>query len=115
MFDSCKALVVDLVPFYQHECVQNHSTSNDLPSSPPIIRLTNEGKKEVQEVPSVYAGENPDDAFCAMCSDKFEQFFNDEMQEWHLHGAVRVEGKTFHPLCCEDYKVSIFVMMLPLL
>ncbi|PNF43984.1 hypothetical protein B7P43_G00905 [Cryptotermes secundus] len=64
-------------------------------------------EKEVQEVPSVCAGENPNDAFCGMCSDKFEQFFNDEIEEWHLRGAVRVDGKTFHPLCSEDYKRSL--------
>jgi hypothetical protein len=75
----------------------------------------NGAEQEVQEIPSVCAGENPDDAFCAMCGDKFEQFFNDEMEEWHLRGAVRAYGKTFHALCCEDYKVSIFVMMLRLL
>jgi hypothetical protein len=70
-------------------------------------RAANEGEKEVHEVPSVCAGDNPDDAFCAMCSDKFEQFFNDEMEEWQLRGAVRVDGKTFHPLCYEDYKKEI--------
>jgi hypothetical protein len=37
------------------------------------------------------------------------------MKEWHLRAAVRVDGETFHPLCYEDYKVRIFVMMLCLL
>jgi hypothetical protein len=37
------------------------------------------------------------------------------MEEWHLRGAVPVDVKIFHPLFCEDYKVSIFVMMLRLL
>jgi hypothetical protein len=41
--------------------------------------------------------------------------FNDEMEEWQLRAAVRVDGKTFHPLCYGDYKVSVFVMMLCLL
>jgi hypothetical protein len=78
-------------------------------------RAANGAGKAAQEVLSVCAGENPEDTFCAMCNDKFEQFFNDELEEWHLHGAVRVDEKTFHPLCCEDYKVSVFVLMLRLL
>jgi hypothetical protein len=64
-------------------------------------------EKEVQEIPSVCAGENPEDTFCAMCHDKFEQFYNEEKEEWHLRAAVRVDGKTYHPLCYDDYKVSI--------
>lgn len=72
-------------------------------------------EKEVQEVPSVCAGENPEDTFCAVCHDKFEQFYNEEREEWHLRAAVRVDGKTYHPLCYDDYKVSIFIIMLHVL
>lgn len=72
-------------------------------------------EKEIQEVPSVCAGENPEDAFCAVCHDKFEQFFHDDEEEWHLRSALRVDGKTYHPLCYDDYKVSIFIIMLHLL
>jgi hypothetical protein len=64
----------------------------------------------VQEVPSVCAGENPEDTFCAVCHDKFEQFYNEEREEWHLRAAVRIDGKTYHPLCYDDYKVSIFII-----
>lgn len=46
-----------------------------------------------------------------MCHDKFEQFYNEEREEWHLRAAVRIEGKTYHPLCYDDYKVSIFIIM----
>jgi pre-mRNA cleavage complex 2 protein Pcf11 len=69
-------------------------------------------EKEVQEVPSVCVGENPEDTFCAVCHDKFEQFYNEEREEWHLRAAVRVDGKTYHPLCYDDYKVSISIIML---
>ncbi|XP_033608498.1 uncharacterized protein LOC111867245 isoform X3 [Cryptotermes secundus] len=64
-------------------------------------------EKEIQEVPSVCAGENPDDTFCAVCHDKFEQFYNEEREEWHLRSALRVDGKTYHPLCYDDYKGSL--------
>ncbi|XP_023726938.1 pre-mRNA cleavage complex 2 protein Pcf11-like [Cryptotermes secundus] len=66
-------------------------------------------EKEIQKVPSVCAGENPEDAFCALCHDKSEQFYNDEREEWHLHSALMVDGKTYHPLCYDDYNVSIFI------
>jgi hypothetical protein len=60
-------------------------------------------------------GDNLADAFCSVCCDKFEEFFNDEMEECHLHAAVRVDKKIFHPFCYKDYKIGIFVMMLRLL
>jgi hypothetical protein len=80
------------------------------------VRLAIKGaEKEVEEVPSVSAGDEPAGTFCSVCGDKFEEFFSDDMEEWRLYAAVREDGKTFHPLCYEDYKVSIFVMMLHLL
>jgi len=45
-----------------------------------------------------------------VCHDKFEQFYNEEREEWHLRAAVRIDGKTYHPLCYDDYKVSIFII-----
>lgn len=59
-----------------------------------------------EEVPTVYAGENPADRFCRVCGDKFDIMWNDENEEWQLRAAVRVDGITFHPLCYEDYKVE---------
>ncbi|XP_063228408.1 serine/arginine repetitive matrix protein 2-like isoform X2 [Bacillus rossius redtenbacheri] len=63
--------------------------------------------KEDQEVPSVPAGESLEDTFCDVCHDKFEQFYNEEREEWHLRAAVRVDGKTYHPICYEDFKASL--------
>jgi hypothetical protein len=45
-----------------------------------------------------------------VCHDKFEQFYNEEREEWHLRAAIRIDGKTYHPLCYDDYKVSIFII-----
>jgi pre-mRNA cleavage complex 2 protein Pcf11 len=67
-------------------------------------------EKELEAIPSVPEGRNPADNTCAVCFEKFQFFFNDELEEWHLRGAMRVDGKTFHPTCYEDYKVSISVM-----
>lgn len=57
-------------------------------------------------LPRCVTGLNDVDKKCEMCHDKFEAFYNDENEEWHLRNAIRVEGKTFHPICFEDYKPS---------
>ncbi|GBP76226.1 Pre-mRNA cleavage complex 2 protein Pcf11 [Eumeta japonica] len=67
-----------------------------------------EGIVEVPEgeAPSVPAGA-PEDQHCALCGDKFDQFYNEDKEEWHLRKAVRHEDKNYHPLCFEDYKASL--------
>lgn len=59
----------------------------------------------VEEPPSVAAGAFQDH-HCALCGDKFNQFYNEDKEEWHLRKAVRHEDKNYHPLCFEDYKVG---------
>lgn len=39
---------------------------------------------------------------CYVCHDPFENFFDDNREEWHLKDAMRVEGKTYHPICYQD-------------
>ena len=58
-----------------------------------------------QEMQSVTAGENSEGAQCAMCHEVFEQFYNEDKEEWHLKDAIRVDEKTYHPICYEDFKV----------
>lgn len=62
-----------------------------------------ESPQETQQ-PSVPTG-NDEDSRCQVCHDAFEQFYNEEKEEWHLRPAVLYEGKNYHPLCLEDYKV----------
>ncbi|RVE47832.1 hypothetical protein evm_007587 [Chilo suppressalis] len=47
-------------------------------------------------VPSVKAGALADDN-CALCGDKFELFYHDDEDEWHLKDSVRYEEKTTIP------------------
>ncbi|XP_036334339.1 uncharacterized protein LOC118744970 isoform X1 [Rhagoletis pomonella] len=47
------------------------------------------------------------DRACDMCQEKFEQFYHEETEEWHLRNATRVEDKIYHPLCYEDYKAAL--------
>ncbi|KQS62595.1 uncharacterized protein LOC6549106 isoform X5 [Drosophila erecta] len=58
-------------------------------------------------VPTCAAGTDDVDHSCDMCHEKFEQFYNEELEEWHLRSAIRVEDKIYHPLCYEDYKASL--------
>ncbi|KAH8297241.1 hypothetical protein KR044_008570 [Drosophila immigrans] len=58
-------------------------------------------------MPSCAAGTDDVDRCCDMCHEKFEQFYNEELEEWHLRSAIRVEEKIYHPLCYEDYKSSL--------
>ena len=46
-----------------------------------------------------------------MCHDRFDQFYNEESEEWHLKNAVRIEDKIFHPLCYDDFKASLQTSM----
>lgn len=68
---------------------------------------TSEDIEEEIEIPTVPADADVQDAHCEICQDKFEQFYNEEKEEWHLRMAVRVDGKTYHPLCYEDYQASL--------
>lgn len=58
-------------------------------------------------IPSCVAGPNDQNKICDMCHDPFDLFFNEESEEWHLRDAVRIEENTFHPVCYEDYKLSL--------
>lgn len=41
---------------------------------------------------------------CEICHDPFEQYWDEVEEDWHLKDAVRVDGKTYHPVCYEDEK-----------
>lgn len=62
----------------------------------------------VEETPSVAAGP-PADHNCALCGDKFDQFYNEDKEEWHLRNSVRHEENNYHPMCFEDYKVRAYI------
>lgn len=56
--------------------------------------------------PSCIAGPDDHNRTCDMCHDAFETFFHEETEDWHLRNAVRIEEKTFHPDCYDDFKVD---------
>lgn len=70
--------------------------------------VNDEAEEEV-EIPTVPADPDVQDAHCEICQDRFEQFYNEEKEEWQLRMAIRVNNKTYHPLCYEDYQASLNV------
>ncbi|XP_078143008.1 pre-mRNA cleavage complex 2 protein Pcf11 isoform X2 [Centroberyx gerrardi] len=51
---------------------------------------------------------------CEICQEAFEMYWEEEEEEWHLKNAIRVEDKTYHPSCYEDYKnTSSFLDVTP--
>uniref|UniRef100_A0A915KL92 PCFS4-like zinc finger domain-containing protein n=1 Tax=Romanomermis culicivorax TaxID=13658 RepID=A0A915KL92_ROMCU len=39
---------------------------------------------------------------CAVCFERFEQFWDEEEETWKLRNAVLVDDTAYHPLCYED-------------
>lgn len=70
------------------------------------------GEEEPPPLPlsSVCAATYPEDASCVICHDKFESFYNEEKEEWHLRNALDHEGSLVHPLCLEDQKVRFLFL-----
>lgn len=64
-------------------------------------------QRSVSPPPSCVAGPDDHNKTCDMCHDLFETFYNEETEEWHLRNAVRIDEHTYHPVCYEDYKISL--------
>lgn len=60
----------------------------------------------IEEVPCVSAGQDSEASVCELCRDKFEQFYNEDIDEWQLRNAIRLDEKIYHPICYQDYKVG---------
>lgn len=58
-------------------------------------------------MPSCPAGPTEGEKICEVCHEAFEQFYCEDTEEWHLRPAVRVEERVYHPICYEDYKLSL--------
>lgn len=58
-------------------------------------------------VPTCTAGPVEVNQICGICEEKFEEFYNEELDEWQFRLAIRVGAKIYHQICYEDYKVSL--------
>uniref|UniRef100_A0A8C9R3S9 Pre-mRNA cleavage complex 2 protein Pcf11 n=1 Tax=Scleropages formosus TaxID=113540 RepID=A0A8C9R3S9_SCLFO len=78
-----------------------------------VVQKTQEAAKE-KEFSSVRAAPDVVDESCEICQEQFETYWEEEEEEWHLKNAIRVDDKTYHPSCYEDYKnTSAFVDCTP--
>ncbi|XP_026284259.1 uncharacterized protein LOC113210459 isoform X1 [Frankliniella occidentalis] len=66
------------------------------------------GSTSIQEEPtsSVPSQDFPYGTVCEVCRDKFEEFFNEEQDEWHLKDCICHEGLIYHPVCLKDYQMT---------
>ncbi|XP_048838570.1 pre-mRNA cleavage complex 2 protein Pcf11 [Brienomyrus brachyistius] len=78
-----------------------------------VEKKTQEAAKE-KEFLSVKAAPDVVGETCEICQEQFEMYWEEEEEEWHLKNAIRVDEKTYHPSCYEDYKnTSSFVDCTP--
>ncbi|XP_065367764.1 uncharacterized protein Pcf11 isoform X2 [Calliphora vicina] len=76
-------------------------------NDPETMDETSNQRSTNSPVPTCSAGVDDVDRACDMCQEKFEQYYDNELEEWHLRSAIRIEDKIYHPLCYEDYKASL--------
>jgi len=43
-----------------------------------------------------------DNQECAVCGEKFEQFWDEDEEIWKMRNAMLIRGKAYHPLCYQD-------------
>uniref|UniRef100_UPI00398ECB9B pre-mRNA cleavage complex 2 protein Pcf11 n=1 Tax=Pristiophorus japonicus TaxID=55135 RepID=UPI00398ECB9B len=77
-----------------------------------VIQRTQEAAKE-KEFQSVPAGPAGVHEVCEICQEAFEQYWDEDEEEWHLKNAVRMDSRTYHPACYEDYKNASFTDTTP--
>ncbi|KAK3523920.1 hypothetical protein QTP70_016723 [Hemibagrus guttatus] len=78
-----------------------------------VVQKNQEAAKE-REFQSVKAAADVVHESCEICQEQFEMYWEEDEEEWHLKNAIRVDGKTYHPLCYEDYRnTSSFVDSTP--
>lgn len=68
--------------------------------------LDNETPNSPKAITTCLAGPKGADETCDVCHDRFEYFFNEETEDWHLKNAMRVDDKIYHPTCHEDKMAS---------
>ncbi|KAH8402419.1 hypothetical protein KR009_011883 [Drosophila setifemur] len=86
---------------------KNFLEAQGQPGGPDAVDELSQQRSLDSPMPTCAAGSDDVDRSCDMCHEKFEQFYNEELEEWHLRSAIRVEDKIYHPLCYDDYKASL--------
>ena len=50
---------------------------------------------------------------CSVCYDKFDEFYHEDEEEWHLRNALRIDNELYHPICYEDHLKSMAKLLKP--
>ncbi|XP_053398989.1 uncharacterized protein LOC123558235 [Mercenaria mercenaria] len=66
----------------------------------PLTLIVPEGVSAVR-CPAATGNDTED--MCNICSEVFEQYWDEDLEEWHLRDAIKVNNKTYHPICYEDH------------
>ncbi|XP_055372303.1 uncharacterized protein LOC129606180 [Condylostylus longicornis] len=67
----------------------------------------NSNQKCPSPQPSCRAESDDVDRGCEICLEKFEHFYNEELEEWHLKSAIKVDDLFYHPICYKDLQDAI--------
>ncbi|XP_072157803.1 uncharacterized protein [Bemisia tabaci] len=71
--------------------------------------IDEEGREIPGELVSVPAGSDLAEGVCVHCHDPFELFYHAEAEEWHFRHAICVDKKLYHPVCHQDWLLSLEV------
>lgn len=85
----------------QHE--NDGESSKDADGQQSAQNLLDQG---MDVMSSVACDPDTTDPHCVVCEDRFEQFYNEELEEWHLRNAMAVDGQIYHPVCYKDQQTA---------
>uniref|UniRef100_A0A914XLI4 CID domain-containing protein n=1 Tax=Plectus sambesii TaxID=2011161 RepID=A0A914XLI4_9BILA len=56
-------------------------------------------------VTTVAASDMPGDQSCAVCNEKFEEYWDEDDDAWKFKDCMLADGKAYHPTCYQDVSV----------
>lgn len=87
------------------ENTKNYFEAQEDGNSGDFVDDSSNQRSNLSPPPSCPAGPEDVDRACDVCHERFEQYYNEDLEEWHLKHAIRMDDRFYHPLCYEDYKV----------
>ncbi len=84
--------------------VQEWATGIDVAEKPAMPFFNEAAMEESAETPVMNVIADESQTHCGICGEKFDQFWENDLEEWMYRGAVKVEGtgQLFHQKCYEQ-------------